>query len=93
MPAPNADLDKLTPGLDSPAFGAVAVTPDNVVILTPALRALYVGVGGDLKVTTVQGNTVEFRNLPSGFVLPVAVKTVFASGQTGTIASAIVGLL
>jgi len=42
--------------------------------------------------TTIDGDTVEFRSLPSGSILPVSVKRVFATGQTGTIASAIVAL-
>ena len=53
---------------------------------------VYIGVGGDLKVDTLDGQTVEFRNLPSGFVLPVSVARVYATGQTGAIASAIVAL-
>lgn len=90
MPSP--DLNAQQPGLDSPSRGAAAVTPSDSADLGTAARALYVGVGGDLKVTTFDGNTVEFRNLTSGSILPVSVKKVFATGQTGTIASAIVAL-
>ena len=90
MPSP--DLAKQQPGLDSPSRGCAAVTPSDSADLPRDARALYVGIGGDLKVTTVDGNTVEFRSLPSGSILPVSVRRVYATGQTGTIASAIVAL-
>ena len=92
MPQPAPNLEQLTPGLDSPAVDAGTVTPSNDADLATYARALYIGVGGDLKVTTLRGTTLEFRNLPSGSVLSVSVKKVFSSGQTGTIASAIVAL-
>jgi len=92
MSAPNPDLQQLAPGLDSPAFGGAAVTPSDSANLSTYARALYVGVGGDLKVTLLNGGTVEFRNIPSGSVIPAAVTKVFATGQTSTIASAIVAL-
>jgi len=53
---------------------------------------LYIGTGGDLKVTTISGDTLEFRNLASGSVLAVQVKKVFTAGTTGTVASGIVAL-
>lgn len=80
------------PELANPARGAVAVTPNDSTDLSTPARALYVGIGGDLKVTTIYGQTVEFRNIPSGSVIPVMVSRVFATGQTSTIASAIVAL-
>ena len=92
MPAPTVDLDKTSPGFDSPATDAGTVTPNNDADLATYARALFIGVGGDLKVTTLRGTTLEFRNIPSGSTLPIAVKKVFSSGQTSTIASAIVAL-
>lgn len=90
MPSP--DLTKQQPGLDSPSRGCAAVTPSDAADLPRDARAIYVGVGGDLKLTTVDGDTVEFRSLPSGSILPVSTRRVWATGQTGTIASAIVAL-
>jgi len=49
---------------------------------------LYVGVAGDLKVTTSGGDDVTFKNAPVGFI-PVQVIKVFA---TGTAASEIIAL-
>ena len=70
---------------------AVDVSSSDVTLAIPG-GVLYIGVGGDLKVTTISGDTLEFRNLASGSVLAVQVKKVFAAGTTGTIASGIVAL-
>ena len=60
----------------SPSRGCAAVTPSDAADLRDA-RAIYVGVGGDLKLTTVDGDTVEFRSLPSGSILPVSTRRVW----------------
>lgn len=69
----------------------VDVSSSDVTLAIPG-GVLYIGVGGDLKVTTISGDTLEFRNLASGSVLAVQVKKVFAAGTTGTVASGIVAL-
>ncbi len=75
------------------AIKAVAVdVSSSDVTLAISGGVLYIGVGGDLKVTTISGDTLEFRNLASGSVLAVQVKKVFAAGTTGTVASGIVAL-
>ena len=70
---------------------AVDVSSSDVTLAIPG-GVLYIGVGGDLKVTTISGDTLEFRNLASGSVLAVQVKKVFSAGTTGTVASGIVAL-
>lgn len=73
-----------------------AITPSDTVDVPdstnerPAL--VYVGTGGDLKVTAVGGGTEEFRNIPDGSILPVQVLRVFATGQTGAIATDLVAI-
>lgn len=84
-------FENVAKGLDSPADDAFTITPSDTNDLATIPRGLYVGIAGDLKVMTAKGTTVEFRNV-SG-VLPVRVRKVFSTGQTGTIAAAIVGLL
>ena len=74
--------------MESPAVWAAEVTPDDDADLEFVARALWVGTGGALKVTTAKGSTVTF-NVPGGGVLPVQVSRVFA---TGTDASGIVAL-
>ena len=74
------------------AIKAVAVTPSDSAELTLSGAVLYIGTGGDLKVTTISGDIVEFKNLASGSVLAVQVRKVFATGPTGTIAADILAL-
>lgn len=77
----------------SPTFpmfpaSAAAVTPsDSANLSTPSV--IYVGVYGDVKVTTAQGDTVTFVGLPAGTVIPVQVLRVWA---TGTSASSLVAI-
>lgn len=75
-----------SPGLDSPAahvFDAYAAKSDSVD-LTNATRALYTGSGGDIKVTTVMGDTVTFKSVPAGALLPVRVVRLWSTGTTAT---------
>lgn len=51
--------------------------------------AMYVGTGGDVKVTTAGGDVVTFFNLQDGSFVPVQVIRVWS---TGTTASNIVAL-
>jgi hypothetical protein len=50
---------------------------------------LYVGIGGDLRVTMIGGQVVLFQQVASGSFLPIQVKKVW---QTGTNATAILAL-
>jgi hypothetical protein len=71
----------------APAGYGVAVTPSDSVVI-PMTRALYVGVGGNIRVTDINDN-VTYANVPSGSILPVQVSRVFA---TSTTAGSIVAL-
>lgn len=68
-------------GLESPAYFSTEIVPNDSTDLTTDARALYIGTGGDIRVTTSGGNTVTFRNVPVG-VLPVRIRRVFALGTT-----------
>lgn len=72
-----------------PARSAAAVTPSNSSDLPTVSRALYVGQGGDLRVTMADGAKVTFPALPGGAIYPLRVARVHASG---TSASGIVAL-
>lgn len=76
----------LTP--DSCAGSATEITPADSD-LTNEMRSLYIGSGGNLKVTTVNGHAVTFANVAAGTIIPVSVKRVWS---TGTTASSIIGL-
>lgn len=50
---------------------------------------LYIGIGGDLRVTMIGGQVVLFQQVASGSFLPIQVKKIW---QTGTTATAILAL-
>ena len=75
-------------GLDSPARNAAPVAPDDASDLPVSARSLYVGAPGDVRITTVGGDTVTFTAVPAG-ILPVRAARVHA---TGTTASSIVAV-
>lgn len=52
--------------------------------------AFYVGVTGDVKVTTLSGQDVVFKNVQQGTGIPVAHRRVWV---TGTTASSILSLV
>lgn len=65
----------------------VDVVPADSDLSAP-LYGLYVGTGGDLKVTGIDGGAVTFKNVGSGQSLAIQVKRVWL---TGTTASNIIG--
>ena len=71
--------------IDSPARNAFAVSPHNTNEMAFVTRGIYVGGAGDLKVTTIGGDTVTFSAVPAGVILPVCAKIVFATGTTATL--------
>ena len=78
--------------LNDPFGGAFDITPDDDNNLTGGnggATNVYVGASGDLKVTTSLGDTVTFKSIPTGTLLPIRVLKVFSSG---TDASEIIGL-
>ena len=71
-------------GLESPAERAFAITGNDSTDLTVFPRAIYVGGAGNVKVTTLGGDTVTFSGVLAGTVLPVRVKRVFSTDTTAT---------
>lgn len=67
-----------------PATSATEVTPHNTNDLTYITRALYVGVGGDVKVNMADSGTVTFVGVPTGTILAVRVSRVYSTGTTAT---------
>lgn len=70
--------------LDSPIENLFDITPNDSVDLTIATRGLYVGVTGNVKVTTVRGDTVTLVGLASGIFHPIRVARVHSTGTTAT---------
>lgn len=74
----------------TPAENCFAVVPSDTVELAQATKALYVGLGGNVTLRSLQGQAdVTFLNVPSGAIIDVRVRAVRLSGTT---ASGIVGL-
>lgn len=72
-------------GLDSPAFNAAAVTPNDSTDLTNTARALYIGGAGDVVVDMVgSGSTITFAGLAAGTILPVRAARVRSTSTTAT---------
>jgi hypothetical protein len=72
-------------GLDSPAFDAASVTPNDGADLAFTARALYVGGAGDVT-AILKGDAVAvtFKNVAGGTILPVAARRVMSTGTTAT---------
>jgi len=62
------------------ARGAVPVTLSDSTVINNT-RALYIGTGGTLKVTMVDGQNATFTNVPSGTILPIQVTKVWSTGS------------
>lgn len=45
---------------------------------------LYVGTSGNVKVDTLDGETVTFNSLAAGIVHPILVKKVYSTGTTAS---------
>jgi hypothetical protein len=66
----------------APAGYGVAVTPSDSVSI-PMTRALYVGGGGNIKVTDINSD-ITYANLSAGSVLPIQVSKIWSAGTTAT---------
>jgi hypothetical protein len=75
-------------GFDAPATDAFDIVPSDAGALPTTTRALYIGIGGLLRVEMKGGGEVSFENVPDGALLPIRVTRVLEA----TDASAIVGL-
>ncbi len=70
-------------GLTAPVSEAAAVVPADDADLPFASRVLFVGSGGDLRVTLTGGRIVILRNLAAGWH-PLRVARIWATGTTAT---------
>ena len=70
------------------ASRAAAVTLSDSTVIENT-RALFIGSAGDLKVTMSDGGDVTFSGLSAGFILPVQVSKVWATGSTASLVLAL----
>ena len=64
---------------DFTSYDQQVITPSDSTTF-PMCRAIYVGTGGDLKILTTIGNTVTWKNVPDGSIVPAQATKVFATG-------------
>jgi hypothetical protein len=72
--APRSRLDPFT--------GAYTVVPGTAHPWTS--YGLYVGTGGDVAVTLVDGSQVTYKNVPAGMWLDVTTTLVLSTGTTAS---------
>lgn len=77
-------MAKTNPSPTFPTFpgSAVAVTASDSTTFEPSV--IYVGVTGNVRVTTAQQDDVTFTSVPSGYVIPVQVVKVWSTSTTAT---------
>jgi|TARA_R100001460_G_scaffold69094_1_gene109663 hypothetical protein len=65
---------------------ALAITAsDGADVSGAPYKALYVGVGGDVKLDlNGSGSAIVFKNLASGQLLPLVFDRVYSTGTTAT---------
>lgn len=66
-----------------PIENAATVTPSDSTDLSFVTRNLYIGTGGDLRVTLLGGQTVTYLGVAAGD-FPRRVKRVHTTGTTAT---------
>lgn len=71
-------------GMIGPCANAAAVTAHDTNELAHYSRGLYVGVAGNVKVTTVGGDAVTFVGLAAGVIHPIRAKIVWSTGTAAT---------
>jgi hypothetical protein len=80
------DFAGLSTGLDGPLDHIAIVATSDGTDLAHESRAIYIGVAGDLKITTDGGETVV---IPSGVLAvgvphPIRATRIWATGTTAT---------
>jgi len=72
--------------LQNPAERAFSITPNDSTDLTVPTRGICLAAAGDLKVTTLGGDTVTFSDgsLAAGVIHPLRVRRVWSTGTTAT---------
>ena len=67
-----------------PAQGAFTITA-GASALCHDIRGFYVGGAGNVTVTTLNGESVQFTNVLAGVVYPIAATHVTAATATGLV--------
>lgn len=71
-------------GLTSPADNGTVITPSDSTDLAYVSRAIVLGTAGALKVTFLGGNVTTLPAQAAGYLWPIRVSRVWATGTTAT---------
>lgn len=63
---------------------AADIITSDTVDQNPLLQAVYVGVGGNIKITMRDTGTVTLLGVPTGTVLRISPRLIFAIGTLAT---------
>jgi hypothetical protein len=77
-------LENKGAGATVPAYRIEVVSPDDTFSFNHEVRAVWVGSGGDIRVTTTGGDTVTIVGVSTGTLLPIAVTKVWSTGTSAT---------
>lgn len=84
MASPSEKHKSIIADHNKPAYGAVAVTPDDSNDLSIPARGLYIGGAGAIALTMASGDEVTFSGCLAGTILDIQVIRVKATGTTAT---------
>ena len=84
MPKNTYSARDLVQDITEPPRHAFDIAPHDTNDLTYVTRAIWVGTGGNLKVTLLGGETVTYKNLANGTEKVGFFTRVFATGTTAT---------
>lgn len=63
---------------------AVTITPSDGANLERVVFGIYIGTGGNLRVTTQGGDDVIYYNVQDGTYLPISAQKVWSTSTTAT---------
>ncbi len=72
-----------TPALSGPATDIMPITPADSAALAHVALGIYVEHGGSLSLVTLQGQTRHLQ-VPDNMLLPLACRSVNATGTTAS---------
>lgn len=71
-------------GLRDPATHGFSITPNDTADLEFVTRFVYAGGIGDIALVTLGGDTVTFKSVPAGTILPIRASRVLATGTSAS---------
>ena len=83
-------FENVAPSVDSFGRRSFAITPNDSADLPEPVKAVVVLTAGTLSLIPLEnddGDTVDFDDLPVGYVAPFIVRRVMATGTTATVAA------